>query len=337
MREKNHVVSGTVPLGRDAPPTLPAAPQAMGVAPVMPHPVVADPMARTIDLPSGGLYYDCGLAQAVVCPMRGELELSIAGTPEESPERVRAIRGAVERCCHTPGVAFRDLLLMDFAAISLHVMAVSSGTDEIGVQAGCDKPDCPLRAKRLTLTTLPCTYLRVADEDDALAHDPDDADPAILAAMAVERAMGEAADAGPEVRRIPAAKVKEPFEARIAHGAYPEVVLHWRYLRVKDVEAAEEFAIQTGAKDVSVGASLSSFLSARQVARINGEPVGAVQALQWWRRAPSPILRKWREIIEARSFGYDMRPEFSCPRGDCRKKVRVALPNDGSLFQQGRS
>ncbi len=271
----------------------------------------------------------------MICPMRGELEMSIAGTPEESPERVVAIRHAVEKCCSVEGVPFRELLLLDFAAISLHVMALSAGTDEIGTSPGCDKPDCPLKEKQLTLSTLPCVYLRRAEPGEEPSGPEGETDPIMLAAMAVEKAMGEV-ESGPEIRKLAPADIVEPFEARITPSSnqrFREVVLHWRYHRVKDLEAATEFAAQTGDQSVLIGAALGAFLSARQIVRINGETVGTVTALQWWRKAPSPILRKFRDHVLARDFGYDMRPEFACPRGDCRKKVRIVLPNDGSLFR----
>ncbi len=84
------------------------------------------------------------------------------------------------------------------------------------------------------------------------------------------------------------------------------------------------------------GAKLGTFLSARQLVSVNGDDYSLVsQALQWWKRTPSPILKKLREHIVAHNYGYDMRPEFSCPWADCRKKVKVRLPNDGSLFRTG--
>jgi len=334
------VISGNVPLGSELPtePMQPEPPPAPQLPPV-PTPanrVVVDPMSRTIDLPSGGLYYPVGACKATISPTRGETEIGIAGTREGSPERVDAIRRAVERHCHVEGIEFKNLLLPDFAAISLHMLALSAGTDELGKSPGCEKPDCPLKAKKLTLSTLPCIYLQRATPGES-TEPVEETDPMILAAMATEQAMREQDESigfGPEIRKLYPEQIAEPFEAVISPGdGFKSITIHWRYHRVKDVDAAVEFSKQTGDQGTTIKAAMGAYLSARQIVRIDGQEVGTIVALQWWKKTPTPILKQFRAQVRARNFGYSMEPEFQCPRGDCRKKVRIMLPADGSLFR----
>lgn len=350
-------VSGNVPLGRDPTPPPPAPSDLAGIhlatppgvvpPPQVPptmtgahlgNPPAADPMSRTIDLPSGGIYYRNGATKATVAPMRGEAEIAIAGTPEGTPERVAAVRKAVAACSNVVGVPFGEILLLDFAAISMHVMALSEGTDELGVRPGCEKQECPLAKETITLTSLPCTYLRVADNDaEEPAVEETETNPMILAAIAAEarekRRAGVEISTGPTIRRLPRATAREPFEARLSNGT----TLHWRYHRVKDLEVAEDFVRDTGDTGLGVQAGLGAYLSARQIIRINGTEVGTTEALMWWMRTARPLLKEFRVALRRREFGYDMRPEFICPRSECRKKVQVPLPNDGSLFQPSGS
>lgn len=331
----NPSLSGQVPLGGSPPqqppqPVLPAGrtlPVAMTGAPA-PAPVV-DPFSKVIDLPSSGLYYATGTRQVTIRPTRGEQEEMIAGTPEESPDRVKAIREVVKQCTNLGQLPFEELLIRDFGTVCMHLFAISAGTDEVNIQAGCDKRDCPMAAKKLALTMLPSVVLR----QDGGAGDgppPEEEDPDIRAARMVEEMLGEVEEsAGVEYRSVTAADV-EPFRCQLSNG----VAVEYRYHRMKDLEAAEEYARATGDQGLLIGAKLGSYLSARQIVSINGERmVGTTQALQWWKATSSPLLRELREDIAARNFGFNMRPEFRCPRGDCRKKVRVKLPNDGSLFR----
>lgn len=317
-------ILGSVPLG-GRPPQTTNPPVRLGE-------VAQDPFCKLIDLPSGGLFYASGLSQVRIRPTRGEQEEMLAGTPEESPDRVRAIREVVRQCTDLQGMPFSELLVLDFGFITLHLFALSAGTDDVSIRAGCEKADCPMAQKQLSLTTLPCVHLRAGSPGESALDAPAAADPDLAAARMVEEAMGEAQEAsGPEYRKVTAEFVREPFRVQLPGG----VTIDWRMHRMKDLEAAEEYARATGDTSMAIGAKLGSFLSARQIVAINGEQVGTVQALQWWKQAPSPILRELREHIGQRDFGFNMRPEFRCSRGDCRKKVRVRLPNDGSLFRAG--
>lgn len=304
--------------------SLPAAPQLSLVA--------QDPMNKLIDLPSGGLFYECGVSQVRIRPTRGEQEEMIAATPEESPDRVRAIREVTRQCTDLQGLNWNDLLILDFAHVSIHLFALSAGSDEVTLpdSLGCEKDDCPMRGKKLTLTTLPCVYLQLGEHGQS--YEVEELDPDILAVMEAERAIGEAEEeGGPEYRKVDPETIREPFRCKLKDGTE----LEWRLHRMKDLEAAEEYSKATGDTGLGTKAKLGSFLSARQIVAINGQSRGTVGALQWWKQAPSPILREFRRTIRAMDFGYNMRPEFRCPRGDCRKKVRVKLPNDGSLFRDG--
>ena len=156
----------------------------------------------------------------------------------------------------------------------------------------------------------------------------------ILAAMEIERkeaeeAGDEGAPAGPVFRTLTRQEASEPFTARLKGGT----VVRWRHHRVKDLEAAEDFAMATGDTGLNVAAALGGYLSARQIVAINGEEVGTVAALRWWQKTESPVLRDFRKQIAAREFGFNMAPEFRCTRSECRRKVKVRLPNDGSLFR----
>lgn len=317
-------LSGQVPLGGSQPPTAHQPP--VGVQPQLPS-ATLDPFSKVVTLPSGGLYYACGTDRVTIRPTRGEQEEMIACTPEESPDRVAVIREVVQQCTNLGSLAFDDLAVLDFGHICMHLFALSAGTDEVNIQAGCDKDDCPMRAKTLALTMLPSVFLQ-RDDGGALAEEPEE-DPDILAARMVMQDMGEEPeDVGPEYRTV---SESEPFTCKLSNGT----TVAWRYHRMKDLEAAEAYARATGDKNMAVGAKLGSFLSARQIVAINGVNPGTVGALQWWKATPSPLLKELRAHIGARNFGINMRPEFRCPRVGCRKKVQVKLPNDGSLFRSG--
>lgn len=302
-----------------------------------------DPFARTIDLPSKGVHYPDGTKQATIRPMRGEEELNLAGTGPEGPDRSRAMREMVARCVTLRGsVPLEEVTILDYAAITLHLMAMTAGTDELNVDAsaGCSKEGCPLAQQPITLTSLPCTYLRRSDEQE---QDPDDVDPILAAAarteakLAAKNAPEEAWGFGRQFRNV-ADDYKEPFKAVLSYGAQ-QITVEWRHLRVKDQIAAEEFILETGASldTKTIKGTLASYLSARAIVSINGQPSSPVMALQWWRKAPGPLLRELKRQQNEHSYGYDFRPQFRCSRGQCRKEVAVSLPKDGSLFRPGRS
>ena len=304
----------------------------------------ADPFSRTIDLPSGGVFYPDGTRQVRIRPMRGEEELNVAGTSPEGPDRSRVMRETVAKCCTIlGGTPLEELTVLDYAAISLHLMAATAGTDEINADAsnGCGKEACPLASQAITMTSLPCTYLVRNGQE---AEEEEEVDPVIAAAMRAEAKLaaqetGEEAD--PETwgfgrqNRAVGGSYREPFTAELPGGT----VVQWRHLRVKDQIAAETFLLETGAviDTQNVKAALASYLQARAIVAINGQKASPLMALQWWRKAPGPILRKLREKQVQHSFGYEFRPQFRCPRGACRKEVAVELPKDGSLFRPSRS
>jgi len=271
--------------------------------------------------------------------MRGEEELNISGTSPEGPDRSRAMREMVSRCVSLSGqLALEELTLLDYAAISMHLMAATAGTDELNVDAsnGCGKDQCPLAKQPITMTSLPCVYLRRRTGQET---EEDDLDPIIAAAMRTEAklAAGEAGTPedwgfGRKTRPV-GPNYREPFTATLPGG----YTVQWRHLRVKDQVAAEEFILETGASiDTDVKSALGSYLAARAIVSINGSKTSPVMALQWWRKAPSPILRELRKQQNQHTFGYEFRPQFRCSRSECKKEVAVQLPKDGSLFRPDR-
>jgi len=319
-------MAGSVPLG--TPPPADPVPGAPPGEP--PSPLAAHPLSKVIDLPSGGLFYPDGTRQARIRPTDGEQEEMIASTPEQSPDRVRAIRQVAQQCSDLGGLPWDELLVKDFGYLCIHLFALSAGTDEVTLpDVGCDKDDCPLKGKVLSLTTMPCVYLEEGAPGDL--NTVEELDPVIFAAMEAEKAMGEVEDdgLGPIHQKVAPGSMKEPFKCQLSSGSTVE----WRLHRMKDLEAAEEFARATGDASLATGAGLGSFLSARQIVTVDGQSLGTVGALQWWRKTSSPYLREFRKAIRGVEFGFDMRPELRCPRGDCRRKVRVKLPNDGSMFR----
>jgi len=342
-------IGGAVPLGAASPPTVPqGAPQppvggrlaqaaAMQPPPVpQVGPVAQDPMARIVELPSGGLYYRNGLKRAIIRPTRGEQEEMLAGTPEGSPERVAAIRMVVQQCTDLQDLPFSELLVEDFGQITLHLFALAAGTDEVVLpDLGCEKEGCPLANKMLTLTTLPCVHLKALapGEEPELGLLDDNLDPDIRAAMAVEANMGEEDAGGPIYKAVRPEDVREPFHVTLSNG----VQIGLRLLRMRDLEAAEDYVRETGSTGTGVQAKLGSYLTVRQIVTIDAQKVGTVIALRWWKRTPSPLLNDIRDALRAKSFGYETRPEFRCSRTDCRKVSRVRLPRDGSVFRDRNS
>lgn len=327
-------IMGSVPPDR-TPPTavmpgrhLEAPPSGPPPVPTPPPPLAPerhDPLSKLLDLPSRGLYYPGNTATARVRPSRGEDELGVSGTAPGSIERIKATRDLVARCV-TMALPFEELLVDDYSFLATHFSALTLGTDEINLKPGCDKPQCPLAV--VTMTTLPCTYLHLVDGVEPPLPEAE-VDPMLRAAQAVEQREAEAAQAQTSsriYRRITREEAKEPFETKLKDGQ----VVKWRYLRVKDLMAAEDFALESGsALNTSVEAATGAFLSARSIISINGRTGGTVGAMQWWAKMSSPLLLELRRAMRRKRFGYDAEPEFTCSRGDCRKKVKVALDPEG--------
>lgn len=288
---------------------------------------VVDPLSRTYQLPSGGLVYPGHDGTVVISPMRGEQEEMIAGSGV-GVSATPAIRHVVEQCLDTRGVPYEQLVVEDWAACLLHILAMSLGSDHMPMF-----PQCPGCAQHFdgsrSLSDVPCRVLKRALPGESTTWPPqssadEDEDLRIL------REMGLDPDSSKQAQQVFAVDaVVEPAEVKLANGQ----VIGWRYLRLNDLIQAEEFSERSQSGTTNAGSRLHGFIQARYIASIDGRTVGVIDSMRWVKQAPLPLLRELRESIERRSFGYELRPTFQCTH--CRHRFRHQLSLDGSMFRDG--
>lgn len=109
-------------------------------------------------LPSYGVPYGGAIpgGNVVISPLRGEQEEALAGTGT-GPHTSKAIRHIVKALVNLNGFPFERLLLSDFVALTLNVMAFSYDPN-ISVNIAC--PECKKRNQYDTeVGKLPCDFL----------------------------------------------------------------------------------------------------------------------------------------------------------------------------------
>jgi hypothetical protein len=302
-----------------------------------------DALSRPYRLPSGGLWYPEGHDGTVfIAPTRGEQEEVLAGMGEGAAASA-ALKHIAEQVVDWNGMDLGDLLVLDWPAVLLHLLAYSAGDDRVFLAPicprprGCGRPSNQTRA----LSEMELVELRLGLDGDQSTWpipEPDDPDLALL-----EELTGGGASKGVTTATVSPTDATEPFytdplKPRDWKG--PPLPgegtrIGWRHLRMRDLEVAEEFASRTGSQQVNAGSKLNNVLVALQTVSINGTKTGLLQAYQWVKNCPSPLLTDLRRQLERRSFGYNMRPRFKCPH--CGHSFQAALPLDGSLFRSGRS
>ena len=309
-------------VGLEGPTMQSEAPQSMPDP--APSPVSSDPLGMPFTLPSGGVFYGEHDGQVIVSPTRGEQEEIIAGA-SDGPDTARVLRHVIQQCVDTRGIKYGDLILEDWSAILLHVMAMSAGDDKVNLQPTCPAPRGCGRGFPVvkSLFALPCTEIRRSSSDDAdWPPTGGDAEMSIIAEVT-----GEEED----VRRVynVAPNVSEPFstDPLPIQGS----VVRWRYLRVSDLAQAEEYAARIGNHSTAPGNKMHTFLMAKHIVAIDGREVGTMEAMAWVRKQVTPVLNGFRRETERRTFGYDLRPRFKCPQ--CGHSFRVQLPLDADLFR----
>lgn len=301
-----------------------------------------DPLSRHYRLPSGGLWYPEGHGGSIfIAPTRGEQEEVLAGMGEGAAASA-ALRHVAEQVVDFNGIGLPDILVLDWPAVLLHLLAYSAGDDRVFLAPSCPRPrGCGKPSDQTrTLGEMECVELRFAgpgEESTWPVPEPSDPDLAILEEIMGGGTMGTvAAVVSQDGAREPFQT--DPLEPLEWNGpALPGTGdrVSWRHLRMKDMVVAEEFAQRTGSAAVQAGSKLNNILLALQITSVNGNKTGLLQAYAWVKETPSPLLSDLRRQMERRSFSYNMRPRFKCPH--CGHSFRTDLPLDGSLFRRGRS
>jgi len=297
-----------------------------------------DALSRPYKLPSGGLWYPQGHGGNVfISPTRGEQEEVLAGMGEGAAASA-ALRNIAEQVVDFNGIGLGDILVLDWPAILLNMLAYAAGDDRVFMAPTCLKPRGCGKASDQTrsLIDMECVELHLAASDaDATwpVAEPEDPDMAILAEIMGKTALGTVkAFVSPDGVEEPFyTEPLKAFDGRNYPGAGTRI--GWRHLRMRDLEIAEEFSQRTGSTQVKAGSKLNNVLLALQIVLLDGNAVEMPQAYSWVKRTPSPILADLRRQLERRSFGYNMRPRFRCPH--CGHSFRADLPLDGSLFRGG--
>lgn len=286
-----------------------------------------DALSAPFRLPSSGLHYRAFVpghsGEILITPMRGEHEELLGGVGDNPIARLSVLRHVTSQLFTLGGIPFPELLVQDWAGALLQFLAASAGGDTLHLSPTHADPSCKKVSKKtLKLGELPCTMLRAASAEEAAnwpsqltaAEDPD------LAALR-ELQGGR----GTTYRVLNESDTQEPFTC-VVGGAR----IAWRYLRMRDLAAAEEFISATGATDAP-GAKLNTFLLASMLVSVDGRPIlGPLQAVSWVKRAPLPTLNQLRRAVLLRDFGFDMTIRFTCDH--CGGSFKVTLPLDGRLF-----
>jgi hypothetical protein len=317
-------------VGRRAAATLPPPMAAPAQAPAR------DPLSRPYLLPSRGVYYQA-LApgfdgRVVISPMRGEQEETLAGAQGNPQAQVEALRHVTEQCIDTRGVPFNSLLVDDWNAAMLHFLALSAGSDVVGLRPTCPYDDCKKdQDQSKALTSLGCTVIRLAEPGETVEEKSgDETEAAIIAEIESEN---EDADGGVRELILTPEDAAEPFTTAPLPIGNQRVT--WRYHRLSDLVKAEEFAARTAGNATKPGSPLHSYLMALQIVAIDGQRQATLQAWRWVKQQPSVVLSAWREEMANRAFGYDVVPRFRCKH--CGRSFKTRLPLDGSLFRRRAS
>lgn len=315
--ESTKTITGSVPLGRQ---------RQTSAAPAGGNGSTADPLARPYRLPSGGVYYPDGHDGTVlIAPTRGEQEEIIAGASDSPQGQLAVLRHVTSQCIDTKGLPFNDLLLNDWTAAMLHFLAMSAGTDVVGlrpVHPGCGKASNQSRP----LTAMPCVTLRLAEPGEEPTWPPAAVDSDLEALREMD---DEAAEGVVHEHVMSAADLAEPFTVKLPTGQ----TVQWRHLRLSDLIRAEEFAARTGDAQTTPGSKMHTFILARHLVTVEGKAMTGLESVTWVRRQPTPVLNALRADLARREFGYDVTPRFRCPH--CGGSFKVRLPLDGSLFRSG--
>ena len=286
-----------------------------------------DPLSRPYTLPSGGLLYGDHPGTVLISPMRGEQEEIIAGAGS-GLSATPALRHVVEQCVNCQGIPYEELELADWSAALLHLLAMSMGSDRIPLYPTCPSCNQQFDGSRV-LGKVPCRVLRRAKQGEVTNWPPESTlDEAEELKILREMGLGDDDPEQSAEQVFVAGTVEEPIEVTLSTGQ----MIGWRYLRLKDLIQAEEFAERAmSTQATSTGSKLHSFINARYIATINGRRVGVIEAMKWTRQAPMPLLVEFRSHIERRSFGYELSPTFRCPNGH---SFRQPLPLDGAMFRR---
>jgi len=291
-----------------------------------------DPLSRPYVLPSRGLWYPPGHGGMVyISPTRGEQEEVLAGMGEGAAA-MESLRHVVQQVVDLNGITLDQVMLQDWPALLLHLLAYSAGDDRVFLAPVCPKPRGCGKPSNQTrpLGEMECVELRLAAQGETPNWPPpaeeteEDEELAILAEIS-----GESVGTS-EVLVDPDA-VAEPFTTLPLKDTNERIT--WRYLRMADLALAEEFAARTDSRSTKPGTKLNNVLLALHTVTVNGRKLGLTGTYSWVKRTPSPALTHLRRQIERRSFGYSMRPRFKC---HCGHSFRAELPLDGSLFRGGR-
>ena len=318
-----------VPAGQPQPGLSPAEPQ---IHPQLirqdPAMKPRDPLSRPYTLPSGGLLYgEQHNGVVYYSPMRGEQQELLAGAGD-GLGATPVLRHVVAQCVDLAGIQYEQLELSDWSALLLHVLALSMGADDIPLYPTCLTCNVQFDGSR-PLSQVPCRVLRRAASGDNETWPPansldEDEDLRILREMGLD---GDKKEDAQQVYVTHA--MREPIEAQLSNGQR----VGWRYLRLADLIQAEEFAERSQSTTTSPGTMLNRFINARYIATIDGQRVGVLEAMQWTKQAPMPLLGEFRAQIERRSFGYELSPTFKCPNGH---SFRQKLPLNGAMFRGRR-
>lgn len=318
--------------GEDATFVVDQARAAAFVAP----PKAVDPLARRIKLPSGGLFYQSFApghdGQITIWPTRGEQEEAIAGAGEDVRARTEVMRFVTEQCSDLGGVPFKHLLVDDWFALTIHLLGLSAGTDEVTLKPLCPHKDCKRpNTHRRALTMLPCVNLRLAEAGESPTPTATVVEDDLIAAIEAIDA-GEDSEAISEAtdRVLSPAQTVEPFTT--APLPVSGTTVSWRYLRLSDLSKAEEFVARTGDTQTKPGSGLHSYLMALQIVAIDGRRVATLEAVRWVKQQPTVVLNAWREEMAAKSFGFNLEPTFRCTA--CKRTFQARLPLDGSIFRR---
>jgi len=299
-----------------------------------------DPLSRPYRLPSGGLWYPEGHGGMIyIAPTRGEQEEVLAGMGDGASASA-SLRHVAEQVVDFNGLDLGDLLVLDWPALLMHLLAYSAGDDRVFLAPTCPKPRGCGRPSDQTraLADMECVELRLAMDGESTWPLPVPTDPD----LAILDEITGGATSGTVEAAATAEEVKEPFFTNPLKPLYwngPPMadgpVVGWRNLRMRDLTVAEEFASRTGSQQVQAGSKLNNVLLALQIVSIDGARVSLLQAYSWVKQTSSPLLTDLRRQLERRSFGYNMRPHFRCPH--CGHSFQAVLPLDGSLFRSRRA
>lgn len=279
-----------------------------------------DPLSQPFKLPSNGLYYQrqCPghTGEILIAPMRGEQEEIIASAADIPGADEAALRHVTSQCFDLKGVPFPEMLLLDWNAALLQFLSQSVGESAIQLgqltHPGCNQSDI----YAADLADLASTVMRVAEPGEATTWPPKPLDHDAAALRAME------GRAGVETWVVSPEDATEPFNVVLKGNTQ----VAWRYARIRDLAAAEEYAQSVGS-----ASKLNAYLFAAHIVAIDGKPVSPLEALAWIKATPSFVLMGLRAAINARTFGYEMEVRLTCKR--CGGHWKVALPENGRLFR----